>query len=818
MFENKMSFSDKQGTPGTGKKLSPWLGQRLAKARLMYTRLPLSMSNRAINRWPKRKLRPLAATSVIALRRTTDFPGIKASSNPSSWKKLELSLYKKHRQLNQHTDGEPQEIAMNWPESIDRNTENTLVGNQRDTYHFRSEYQKGNSKSMTTDPDEMPRVQTPNLELKPGLTRSIQKQVVTMMGNPVKTSLQIGRIDEVIPQPVFEPAAQKLNSDTLPRVTGKRELRSGQSEYKGPSDRRFKSPGIQPLRSLIGSDLFHSVNLRRVSQTPSGSFQSTGLRQAYSPAVQPAQKPPLTTTHSKGIAIQLDRSTWQTEKYQPLALKPVVPPASVLDWPAIKPVAGVAFPPAVTKNQQQTQIAGQQVAAGTKDDQPTKQNSQYQPLELKPVVPPLSVSARSTENPVSLEAASPAVSKSQPPPQVTGRKEANQIQMDIQQVKTEKLQVAKPSAGLYRSTEKQAARGMHPTPVMREQKSVMRVVPILGSVKQFVSTIKPITRNYWVGRSETPSLKLNSKIQGTVKQHQTAGKRIVSGTSSVTDPEVAEAFALDDRRAENTSQFLSQPTSLSSNPDYGQSFSEMQTIGAPDTNIMSSKRIESWDINGSHEINPVEDHHLTPVLPNLNQSTGRSRLDKRLTSASLLLPNRTNIEEITDTISHRSSASEAPPIQMYSMIKRYLHQPILPLSDNGQRFSQPKFEKPAGSIPKSRVYSVSSAKDKPANLEHLDLSLTTRKRTQVDAGGNSDFENPRALTTLNPTIFRQPEGSVTQRSFLPVNSSSKQTEQSLNPAAEAGANEAKTDLKALAREVYPYIKRMIIVDRERRPS
>jgi hypothetical protein len=32
-----------------------------------------------------------------------------------------------------------------------------------------------------------------------------------------------------------------------------------------------------------------------------------------------------------------------------------------------------------------------------------------------------------------------------------------------------------------------------------------------------------------------------------------------------------------------------------------------------------------------------------------------------------------------------------------------------------------------------------------------------------------------------------------------------------------GQSAAKTDLKALAREVYPFIKRMIIVDRERLP-
>jgi hypothetical protein len=108
--------------------------------------------------------------------------------------------------------------------------------------------------------------------------------------------------------------------------------------------------------------------------------------------------------------------------------------------------------------------------------------------------------------------------------------------------------------------------------------------------------------------------------------------------------------------------------------------------------------------------------------------------------------------------------------------------------------------------------------EKPAGMLPLDLPLATFSQPQ----GRSDFSpGERLYSEINHTgvsSLHTEQRTTSTRTFSTDNTGMEGTMSPENPAAsENGESGTKPDLKALAREVYPFIKRMIIVDRERLP-
>jgi hypothetical protein len=119
--------------------------------------------------------------------------------------------------------------------------------------------------------------------------------------------------------------------------------------------------------------------------------------------------------------------------------------------------------------------------------------------------------------------------------------------------------------------------------------------------------------------------------------------------------------------------------------------------------------------------------------------------------------------------------------------------------------------------------------------------ISRKPEAKYDFTRTANNELDLALTPVNRLPATQQEGNFTQsdqsRQYIqraPASSSSQSTQQTqagqssqanITQASEIkppdeniNMNENRPDVKALAREIYPLIRRMIIVERERRPS
>jgi hypothetical protein len=116
----------------------------------------------------------------------------------------------------------------------------------------------------------------------------------------------------------------------------------------------------------------------------------------------------------------------------------------------------------------------------------------------------------------------------------------------------------------------------------------------------------------------------------------------------------------------------------------------------------------------------------------------------------------------------------------------------------------------------AKDYSPYPVISKPSNLTPLSLFLATARQLRTYPDVASDSRPIRENHVRTPPHFQAEARPPTRRSSTPEHAAvAIQQEQENMRAANQNAN--KTDLKALAREVYPFIKRMIIVDRERLP-
>jgi hypothetical protein len=123
----------------------------------------------------------------------------------------------------------------------------------------------------------------------------------------------------------------------------------------------------------------------------------------------------------------------------------------------------------------------------------------------------------------------------------------------------------------------------------------------------------------------------------------------------------------------------------------------------------------------------------------------------------------------------------------------------------------------------SREYKSSSPSYKYARQPALELPVATSARPKADFSATRSEELFRHMSDTKPEPAYSRNHNGSELSLAPVGQVLKAEGPPQATAPESrgekrGAKETSPDLRALAREIYPLIKRMVMVERERRPT
>jgi hypothetical protein len=123
----------------------------------------------------------------------------------------------------------------------------------------------------------------------------------------------------------------------------------------------------------------------------------------------------------------------------------------------------------------------------------------------------------------------------------------------------------------------------------------------------------------------------------------------------------------------------------------------------------------------------------------------------------------------------------------------------------------------------NREYAPSSLSYKDANQPALELPIAHPARPQADSSIARSEEVFRYTSFNIPELAHSRNNGVPQLALAPIGGATETNEPPQVTTPELGGEEigeqgATPDIRALAREIYPLIKRMIMVERERRPT
>jgi hypothetical protein len=126
------------------------------------------------------------------------------------------------------------------------------------------------------------------------------------------------------------------------------------------------------------------------------------------------------------------------------------------------------------------------------------------------------------------------------------------------------------------------------------------------------------------------------------------------------------------------------------------------------------------------------------------------------------------------------------------------------------------------SLPRNREYAPISLDHMDTQLPALELPIAYSSRPKADSSITRSEELFRYTSDNTPGFTHPGNSGTSQIAFTPIARAPEPSETSQASATESGREEVSEkepsiDLKALAREIYPLLKRIIMVERERRP-
>jgi hypothetical protein len=895
MFDNKKPSGNGHAAPLAGKELSPWLARRLARPVLSYARLPASVTRRSANRLQAQRLIGISRTAIIPLFRASILLGKQTPSIPSSWKKLDLLWLKKRGKLNPYT------------------------------YLRAGAYTLPEETAATPAPGEKPFIQKPFSSLKPGLSRSILKPVVTPAERPIRTSPDSAQADLIESQSASPDtgahAPQISNTERPFPAADKRALSVTESRAAGPA------AGKLTAQRSIMSEKYQTPDLKTKPQHLTGLSrieESPVIARVIIPAVQPVTQTLSGTENSESTRNQAERPARNSETYQPLKLKTDAQPLTGLSQLDESRVIPPAILPAVQPGTRTLSEGGNRQSTGIQAARPARKSETYQPLNLKTITQPPTGLSRSEESPVP-SAILPAVQPDTRPQPAAGnlRSTGNQAEMNVvvsgkPQPVNLKHAAKTHSRSLKSEKNLVIGRGKH-TLLAKAAAPLSLSTPVIKSGRPLISPAKQPLAQPASGATSAPATAATavppSLPQSTVfnphsgDRRDTAGRVVSTDFPSVTRLETELSLTSPGGLAEKSSPGVTTRLNLETGLPAADSKwgvkapvvierSSSEKYSRPDIFETVADRVEiTAEIKAEHPENRQstprilhntrEERDVTPLTTTVNKAgsdldRGRPSphkmshpLDLHILrtvgfvediSGSLKL---NKVEELKSGQKYNSSSgvkstllgldlkrspytwqhaadkagaleTERPvrqnqaesgerikssPIQIFSVRRTYSHQPVLPLSGNEKGISMIKSEKPETALFKSRVSSLYPETNRPVNLKPLDLILSSQSQPQTERDDASSRGIYRDQNGISTSVFRRPESPVSRRSFVSRAYAPAEIPQppdtavatAASPSAAAGETETKTDLKALAREVYPYIRRMIILDRERLP-
>jgi hypothetical protein len=769
-MNEKLPENKKQVLPASGKELTPWLGWRLAAPIRMYPRMPLNTLRRSSDWLQGQRSPAISALAFKPLFRLKTFPGLKTPIVSSSWKKLDLFWLRKGGKRATFA-GPMAESSGSLPETINRLTQDIAAKH------------------------EMPLDRNTTGPLKSVLAPCVRKPAVSSSDI---AALPAHEITSFVPS--GETGQRPVNADATDFISVVAKASdAAASRLPGPFAGESRSSGIRPVKNsaLTGKHSQESVS--------ANGLNDLRLIRSYNPAEKPENIPPenignvhLKSAHKQLAPVSRPANTPHagTKNRAPL-LK--TPEPLTLSVPKINP--GRKSIPAVEPATQSYPSAGaESQPLKPQSDRPSGSLNRDLPAGDKAVSADLPIiasfkAAKPLPYSAEQEIKSPLAAYTLPNPEtgllLSKPDRGARGPVFIKRSAAEKspgaeispgqsiVDIATKSAIIETGSERITANNRQP------------MFPTSPGVQDSPAVQSPIAAP---GFSKNISLPLKSRDTPAIKRVRVFRSRAAASTPA------ASTFSTGLDRGMSSSP----PVYNSQELFAGNTVEFSNNIGGNLTSGETGKSQGSRE-HGSRNVEKT-------ALPGLRLS--RMGMPGQVEDAAPFSAERSiSLESVNKEVGPVSlKSSEEPALSLLT---------VAPFSASNKKTSALHPGRPITSSPKDLVNRIYPETPKAASLKPLVLSLAGTSQAKDEANLPVGRASPRDQSGINTPSFHAAETNLSRSTFLSRAPASVDNGLPPEPGFAADESkhptEAKTDLMALAREVYPFIKRMIIVDRERLP-